>query len=106
MTDELPWRAYVQRNYRMFDGIDIWLMEKRSSSTYIGLPTDITFTLVEDTAVSSEPTLSLPDGFARAILDALSSHYGAAGDLRTLRRDYDAERARVDKLIEHLARRP
>jgi len=45
-----------------------------------------------------EPTLTLPDDMARALLDALTRHYHGAEDTRALRRDYDDERKRVDKL--------
>ena len=45
-----------------------------------------------------EPTLTLPADHARALLDGLTRHYRGAEDTRALRRDYDAERARVDKL--------
>ena len=39
---------------------------------------------------------------ARAIYEALADYFGHAGhDIRALRKDYDAERARVDKLIHH-----
>lgn len=45
--------------------------------------------------------LQLHDDVARAIYEALAEHYGHAGhDTRSLRRDYDDERRRVDKLID------
>lgn len=47
--------------------------------------------------------LSLPEEDARAIYEALAEHFGHAGhDTRALRKDYDAERSRVDKLLTHL----
>jgi hypothetical protein len=39
---------------------------------------------------------------AHALLDALAAHYGGTSDLRRLRADYDAERRRVDKMIDRL----
>lgn len=50
-----------------------------------------------------QPTLMLQDAEARALLDALTRHYHGAEDTRALRRDYDAERKRVDDLTGHLA---
>jgi hypothetical protein len=50
----------------------------------------------------SEATLTLEDAEARALLDALTRYYHGAEDTRALRRDYDAERARVDKLTAAL----
>lgn len=50
-----------------------------------------------------EPTLQLGDDEARALLEALTSHYSGVEDTRALRRDYDAERKRVDTLTAALA---
>lgn len=44
--------------------------------------------------------LILRDDMARALLAALLRHYNGADDARMLRKDYDAERARVDRLTE------
>jgi hypothetical protein len=52
--------------------------------------------------VMVRPTLSLGHMEARAVLDALHAHYGGVDDQRMLRKDYDAERARVDKLADAL----
>lgn len=49
-----------------------------------------------------EPTLRIGDSEARALLEALARHYGGAEDTRALRRDYDAERSRVDQLTASL----
>lgn len=48
------------------------------------------------------PTFQIGDSEARALLEALARHYGGADDTRTLRRDYDAECARVDTLTAAL----
>ncbi len=48
------------------------------------------------------PTLQIGDSEARALLEALARHYGGADDVRALRRDYDAERKRVDTLSASL----
>jgi hypothetical protein len=50
----------------------------------------------------SGPTFTLEDDEARALLDALTRYYNGAEDTRALRKDYDAERARVDKLTATL----
>lgn len=49
--------------------------------------------------------LPLDEAVARALLDALAAHFGAGTDLASLRRDYNAERSRVDKFIAHLTER-
>jgi hypothetical protein len=51
-----------------------------------------------------EARLRLKEDVARAIYEALGDHFGHAGhDARALRKDYEAERKRVDTLIAHLA---
>lgn len=49
------------------------------------------------------PTLDIPEEVARALLDALTRHFHGGSDTRQLRADYDAERARVDRLIAIIA---
>lgn len=58
---------------------------------------------IEDAEGTETPTMILPTGMALALLDALSRHFGGTGDMRQLRKDHDAERARVDKLIGTLS---
>jgi hypothetical protein len=59
---------------------------------------------VETVDVASEgattPTLQLREDTARALLDILAQHFGGTSNTQQLRKDYDAERARVDKLIQ------
>jgi hypothetical protein len=50
----------------------------------------------------TEPTFVMEDSAARALLDALMRYYQGAEDTRALRKDYDAERARADKLTTAL----
>jgi hypothetical protein len=54
-----------------------------------------------NTEVPIEP-LVLDNDEARALLTALLRHYDGGEDTRSLRRDYDAERKRVDLFIAHL----
>lgn len=47
------------------------------------------------------PALSISEEHARALMVALSNYFGGnVQDSRQLRRDYEAERARVDKFID------
>lgn len=57
------------------------------------------------TVLPDDAWLRLQEGDARAIYEALAEYFGHAGhDIRTLRRDYEAERKRVDKFIDVLSR--
>jgi hypothetical protein len=48
--------------------------------------------------------LHLPEDVARAMYEALADHFGGATvDARALRKDYEAERQRVDKALDVLA---
>ena len=49
-----------------------------------------------------EPSLRVPEDALPALLAALSSHLGAVEHPQQLRRDYDAERARVDQALTAL----
>lgn len=65
----------------------------------------VTARKVTDLAVqpSDDMWLRLPDDVARAIYTALAEYYGhGANDVRTLRKDYEAERTRVDRFINFL----
>jgi hypothetical protein len=55
-------------------------------------------------ATPDEAKLNMDEPVARALYEALARYFGGAPDMATVRRDYDAERARVDKFIEHLLR--
>lgn len=57
---------------------------------------------VEPYDSQSEHCLIFDDEVARALLDVLAKHFGGTGDTRQLRKDHDAERARVDKLTTAL----
>lgn len=51
-------------------------------------------------ATQIDPTLRLDHEEANALLAALTNHYQGVDDQRALRKDYDHERGRVDKLID------
>jgi hypothetical protein len=46
--------------------------------------------------------LRLTHDMARALYEALAQHFGGHPETATLRKDYEAERARVDVFIRHL----
>ena len=65
---------------------------------------DIAVTRIIDATMPSEDAfLHLPNDVARALYEAMSRHFGGnVVDATTLRKDYDAERTRVDLFIKHL----
>jgi hypothetical protein len=50
--------------------------------------------------IIAAPTLQLPEHAARALLSALQRHFEGGEETARLRKDYDAERGRVDKLTD------
>lgn len=74
------------------DGKRILHMNEDGSSTW----SDVISGSAAYAADTPKPTVSLPWETARTVLDALTQHYQGAEDTRQLRRDYDAERKRVD----------
>ena len=109
-TDGVPTRVFIEQDYvALGGGVQVWLTQTRNNSggpvTTIGQPVDIVMVDHPDhTAPPTEPTMRLPENAARALLDALSKHFGGTTDVMSLRRDYDAERKRVDRMIDHLTR--
>lgn len=96
-------QVHVHQSFQMLHGIGLWLVERRQYDgipvSTVGQPAELVYAdLPEHTAPS--PTLLLSDDMGRALLDALSAHYGGHSDVRSLRKDYDAERKRVDKLTD------
>lgn len=94
--------AYISRDFPA-DGVAVHLI-LRNGDDYraIGQPAELVFRKLEDgdAATYTEPTLRLPEDIARALLDALAAHFGGTSEVQTLRKDYVAERGRVDRMID------
>lgn len=58
---------------------------------------------IPDDGRQPKPTLRLTNETALALLEALARHYHGTENTRTLRKDYEAERRRVDQLTAALA---
>jgi hypothetical protein len=96
-------------------GTDVWLLDEdgmgqrpnrvlrlRKRTDDSGTYTDGDWEPITYDGCPIDPTLSLPDDFLRALLEALSGYYSGPVDARSLREDLNAERARTDKLIDHI----
>jgi hypothetical protein len=58
---------------------------------------------IEDPRAEVKATMTLQNEEARALLDSLTRFFHGAEDTRALRRDYEAERGRVDLLVGSLS---
>lgn len=96
-------RVYVEQDFPM-NGVKIHLSQKYGERVTIARFGDVVLQEVTDpAALDNEPQpLRLPENDARALYEALARYFGGAPDMHSLRKDYDAERARVDKFIAHL----
>lgn len=97
-------KVYIEADF-LVDGVKVAVILRRSETTTEVMTWAPTTARVID-AHSTAPDdafLRLPDDIARALYEALSAHYGGnVVDATKLRKDYDAERARVDVFIRHL----
>jgi hypothetical protein len=84
--------------------VGVWLVRKQWFDgvpvTQVAQSADLVWEPHDEAAMLDRPSLLLPDEFGRALLDELVTHYGGHSDVRSLRRDYDAERKRVDTLTD------
>lgn len=96
-------RAHVATDW-VSGGVGVGLVERDPSTgaslVYVWGGVDLVSAPADGAYVGGEGLLRLPDGAARALYEALGDHFGHTGhDMRALRKDYDAERGRVDRLI-------
>lgn len=96
-------RAYVQRDFARF-GVSVWLGRFGDETVDLVEPSELVLrrTSRDEAATVQEPSLRIPEDMARALLDALTEHFGGYSDMQRLHADYQAERKRVDKMIDHL----
>ena len=86
------------------DGPKIAILRERGSRREVIQWGALSVKVIEEadhaTVAPDESWLYLPEDDARALYEALTDYFGHGGhDTRALRKDYDAERARVDRLL-------
>lgn len=99
------WKARINDDWERFGVNIVWAREidrggremTNGSTGWVSYPGDPIASTVEP--------LRLREDLLRALHAELLRYFDGADDARMLRKDYDAERARVDKLID-LATRP
>lgn len=58
--------------------------------------------LIPEGNAAPGPSLVVDDALGRALLDALADHYGNTSGGRLQRADFEHERGRVDRLMDHI----
>lgn len=106
----MTWKAYVEHDHSRM-GVAVHLGQiihvDGARMVRIAQPAELAVTTAESdegATITTPPWLRLPEDVAHALLDALAAHFAGASDTRQLRRDYDAERARTDKLTDAVIR--
>lgn len=104
MNDPRGWRAYARYNPATMNVSIVIGRPGQDGAQYLTeLGNGSQFASFEhrDYADNSPPPeLHIAEDIAKALLEALAGHFGGTEDTRTLRKDYLAERARVDKFID------
>lgn len=101
-------RAYIRESYMGLSNINVLIVNHVDGGTPLAMRVDergnTSWEPIEGAdADFPAPTFTLPHDTGHVLLDALTLHYQGAEDTRQLRQDYNAERARVDKLTGTLA---
>lgn len=97
-------RVYIEPDFPN-DGLRIHLSRKHGPEQIsIARFGNVSFELITDARVvdNDAQPLRLRENDARALYEALAHHFGGHPETASLRKDYEAERARVDKFITHL----
>lgn len=95
-------RVYVEQDFPA-DAVKIHLSQKHGDRTYVTRFGELILQETDPLTVDNDARpLVLTDDTARVLYEALARYFGGAPDMHTLRKDYDAERARVDLFIQHL----
>jgi hypothetical protein len=99
--------AWVQEDWARGDSLKIAVIQEHPNGRReVLLWDDVSARMLDDaTTLPDNAFLQIPTDTARALYEALSRHFGGnVVDATTLRKDYDAERARVDLFIKHLTK--
>jgi hypothetical protein len=96
-------RVHVGTDFGRWQGLAVYVAARIQGQLHLAQPVDLTNALEpipEGASYADQPTLRIPDALGRALLEALSAHYGGVADVRQALRDRDRESGRVDRLLE------
>jgi hypothetical protein len=98
-------KVHISDNFAYGMSLAFYIAEDRPDGRYLyqfGSDGLLSLNPVTEPGVQLKPTFALEDSVARALLDALTRYFHGAEDTRQLRKDYEHEKSRVDKLIDNL----
>ncbi|WP_042400070.1 hypothetical protein [Streptacidiphilus carbonis] len=86
------------------DGVRVFILNEGPGGRYLHRPGgQPSMQEITEGSADVEPSITLGGEEARALLDSLMRYYHGAEDSRALRRDYEAERKRVDTQADVIA---
>lgn len=98
-------RAYVTEDFPL-DSVKVAIVQQPEGGrpeAILRLPDDPTrfrcWEPIEPDSTDVAPTMTLRRDEAQSLLDSLTRFFHGAEDTRALRKDYEAERGRVDQLV-------
>lgn len=101
----MTWQAHIEDRWQN-DTLAVHLIDRFGGGyRLLGKGGDTVAVVTDPSAVArepSEPALLIPAEASHALLASLARHLGAVEHPEQLRRDYEAERGRVDRFIAHL----
>lgn len=102
MTD----RVHIAEHYMLQGGVRVHLIDHHEETSFIERPSgwDREREQLDPAIEYPAPSFVLSESMARALMEALVRHFGGVSETQTLRKDYEAERARVDKFIDKAMR--
>lgn len=97
-------RAYAEPNH-LRNGVDLIVVDDQPDATVVLRTTVERVRVDPDTVLDVDDRLTVTEEEARALYEALAELYGhRPADGRQMRRDFEHERARADKLIDSIVR--
>jgi hypothetical protein len=103
VIDAEEFRVRVGTDYLQWEGLAVHVAARVQGQLHLAQPVDLIATaepVSPGTSYADQPTLRIPDALGRALLEALSAHYGGVADVRQALKDRDRESSRVDRLLE------
>jgi hypothetical protein len=94
-------RAHIRTDFALM-GIAVTVTQRIAEGHALVLEHDGAWLEIDPAAIYDGASYRFTDDVAKALLEALLDHYRGGHDARQLRADYEAERKRVDKMLDTL----
>lgn len=102
MINAEEFRVHVGTDYTRWQGLAVHVTARIQGQLHLAEPVELILTSepLPEAVYPDQPTFRIPDALGRALLEALSAHYGGVADVRQALKDRDRESGRVDELLK------